>query len=191
MKKDWDFSREAFDRLLSWLSPNREEAGKKYEEIRVALIKIFLHRGLESAEDLADQTINRVIRKLPEIIEAYEGNPAHYFYGVARKVILEQSRKKTAPLPPMPAPAPTPEPETEEMSPPEYECLELCLGSLTEQNRNLILEYFREENGTKISKRKELTQSLNISSHTLRMRACRIKASLRTCINDCLKSKGA
>ena len=58
MNKDWILTQESFDALLNWLDPRREEAGQKYEDIRLRLIKIFTCRGCLEPEDLADETIN-------------------------------------------------------------------------------------------------------------------------------------
>ena len=69
MNKNWSLSQEAFDALLDWLDSDREQAGIKYEQIRSRLIKIFTGRGCVDPEDLADETINRVTRKLKEIQE--------------------------------------------------------------------------------------------------------------------------
>ena len=71
MKKEWVLTKEAFDALLEWLDPNRDIAAQKYETIRTRLIKIFSCRGCLEAEDLADETINRVTNKLPEICETF------------------------------------------------------------------------------------------------------------------------
>jgi hypothetical protein len=51
---------EKFNMLLQWLGPTPESAGEKYEQIRRGLIQIFLWHGATDAEDLADETINRV-----------------------------------------------------------------------------------------------------------------------------------
>src|SRR5262245_21687271 len=58
-----DMTPEEFDRLLLWLNPDRDKAGEKYEWIRKRLIKIFVCRGCNVPEELADKTINRVARK--------------------------------------------------------------------------------------------------------------------------------
>src|SRR5215216_2251273 len=73
MSGEWTLTSEEFDDLLSWLDPNRERAGSRYEEIRAGLIKRFRWRGCSDAEDLADKTINRVVKKLPEIRATYKG----------------------------------------------------------------------------------------------------------------------
>lgn len=92
-EKEWVISQEAFDTMLDWLDADRERAGCKYEAIRLRLIKIFTCRGCQAAEELADETINRVIGRIVEIANGYRGDPALYFYGVAQKVFLEYSRK--------------------------------------------------------------------------------------------------
>ena len=90
---EWELTPEAFDRLLLWLNPDRERAGRKYEEIRRKLITILSSRGCTCPEDLTDEAMNRVTRKVPEIIDNYVGDPALYFYGVAHKVHLEWVRR--------------------------------------------------------------------------------------------------
>src|SRR3982751_4869329 len=85
---------ESFESLLAWLDPNRETAGQKYEVIRAGLIRIFVSKGFSDAEDIADETINRVMKRLPEIRDTYVGERARYFHGVARFVIREMNRRK-------------------------------------------------------------------------------------------------
>ncbi|MFL6230009.1 MAG: hypothetical protein ACJ741_14655, partial [Pyrinomonadaceae bacterium] len=68
MSKQWTLTRDAFEGLLTWLDSDREQAGKKYEDIRSSLIKIFTWRGVAEAEELADETINRVARKVKDLM---------------------------------------------------------------------------------------------------------------------------
>src|ERR1043166_3680616 len=95
MKKEWVLTQEAFDALLDWLDADREVAARKYETIRLRLVKIFVCRGCADAEDLADETINRVVAKLPEIAADYVGEPAAYFYAVSQWIHQEYLRKVT------------------------------------------------------------------------------------------------
>nr|MDQ3743617.1 hypothetical protein [Acidobacteriota bacterium] len=60
-----------FDSLLAWLDADREEAGKKYESIRLRLIRIFTCRGRHDSEELADETIRRVTLKAPTLAGEY------------------------------------------------------------------------------------------------------------------------
>jgi len=179
-KKEWSLTQEAFDQLLAWLNPDREQAGSRYEQIRLRLIKIFSCRGCGEPEELADETINRVIRKLPEIKERYEGDPALYFYGVAQKVHLEYTKRKPVPtdLPPQPEPRVDAEKE--------YECLERCMQKLTPQNREFVIQYYQEEKRAKIDNRRELAERLGIALNAMRIRAHRIRAMLHECVRQCL-----
>jgi hypothetical protein len=61
--KKREFNQEAFDQLLTWLNPDRERSGKKYEEIRKRLITIFTCRGCLIPKELSDETIDRVVTK--------------------------------------------------------------------------------------------------------------------------------
>src|SRR5262245_29668334 len=86
-RRKWALTQEAFDTLLVAFDADREIAGKKYLELRVALIRFFEWRGCPFPEDHADETINRVARKISEG-EAIR-DPAHYAIGVARMLMLE------------------------------------------------------------------------------------------------------
>lgn len=179
MNKDWVLTKESFDALLAWLDPAREEAGRKYEAIRLRLIKIFACRGCYEPEDLADETINRVSKKLNEIQGTYSGDPARYFYGVANKVHLEYLRRKPVPVQPVRY-------ENSDEIEKEYECLERCILELTPDNRLLVLGYYQDEKRAKIDHRKNLADQLGIAVNALRIRACRIRAALQKCVQSCV-----
>ncbi|HEU0172831.1 MAG TPA: hypothetical protein VFV58_01090 [Blastocatellia bacterium] len=65
-KKGWVMTREAFDRMLAELHPDSERADEQSEKIRQKLVKLFEWRGCAHAEDLADETFNRVAQKIYE-----------------------------------------------------------------------------------------------------------------------------
>lgn len=177
----------AFDKLLEWLSPDREKAGAKYEQIRRRLIMIFDSRGASPAEDLADETIERVTNRIEEIAENYSGDPARYFYAVASKVYLEYARKGVSPkLPPVPTDIPTPESDEIEL---QHQCLGECLEKLSAHDRELVLQYYAGEKQAKIALRKELKERLQISHEILRVRVHRLRVSLQQCIERCLVEK--
>jgi DNA-directed RNA polymerase specialized sigma24 family protein len=179
-KSKADLTKEALDRLLHWLDRDRDRAGHRYEQIRSGLIKVFMGRGAVDPEELADETINRVARKAQEITGGYVGDPALYFYGVAKMVYLEYSRRKTvAPHAPPPGAA-----EEDDL---RYECLEKCMQNLSSKNRELILAYYEHESGAKIDRRKELAGRMGITANALWIRTHRIKKGLRNCVNECLR----
>ncbi len=176
-------NQDTFDQLLSFLDPDREEAGRRYVEIRHKLIYIFTCRGCSTPEDLADITMDRVADKTPAIADSYVGDKNLYFYGVARKVFLESVRKK----PNRPPPPESVNTEEDELM---LECLEECIKKLTARNRRLILEYYKDDRGAKIDRRRKLADQLGIALNALRIRAHRIRMNLQSCVADCLDMNG-
>jgi DNA-directed RNA polymerase specialized sigma24 family protein len=172
-------TQEQFDSLLSWLSSDREFAGKKYETIRAGLVRIFVSKGFNDAEDLADETIDRVITRLPDIRETYEGEPTRYFHGVARNVIRETARRKEVTIE-VSAVWVDPRPTTE-----EHECLEHCLQLLPKQKRDLILEYLLYEGHQKIEHHKQMATELGITEGALRGRVHQIRIRVEDCVRQC------
>jgi len=173
-------NQERLDHLLDWLGPDREKAAAKYEVIRKKLIKIFECRGVSVPDELADKTIDRVARKLPEIRPTYVGDPAHFFPGVAAYIFQEWLRKQKmlAVVPPESSP-----PDDDDMS---YDCLQKCAGKLAEADRDMIIAYYQEEKHAKIDHRKKLAEQLRLSMNALRIRTTRLRESLRQCVEQCL-----
>lgn len=180
MNKNWVMSQESFEALLDWLDSDRDRAGVKYEQIRSGLVKFFTFRGHCEAEDLADETIDRVISKLNEIKNQVTGERARYFYGVARKVQMEYLRKKT----PQAAPESITDSKRVEI---EYRCLEECISKLSDENRELVLRYYEADGREKIEQRKQLAEELGIAPNALRIRAYRIRAALQKCLDKCVE----
>jgi DNA-directed RNA polymerase specialized sigma24 family protein len=187
-KKGWVLTQEAFDRLLARLDDDRERAGKAYEEARRKLVKFFEWNGSGSPEEHADETINRVARKVNEGEEIR--NVRSYFGGVARLLLLEiykereYERGAIESLPP-----PSRITEEDDHGEPRRECFERCLESLPRESRELIVEYYREEKGAKIELRKGLAARLDIPLNALRIRAHRIRARLEECVHECLEQQ--
>lgn len=190
MKKDWVLSQDEFNAMLAWLDPDWERAGTKYETIRVRLIKILTCRGCPSPEELADETINRVASKVPEIVGTWEGDPSLYFYKVAQNIFLEWRRVtiRQVDVPVEEAQSvPAVAAASDEIA--EHDCLERCLQQLAEGERTLMLEYYRQQGQAKIDHRKKLATEMGIAVNALRIRAHRIRRSLRQCVLDCLEAQ--
>lgn len=185
MKKDWVLTQEALDGLLDWLDHDREQAALEYERIRGRLIRIFIGRGCYLAEELADETINRVTVRVPELAN-YEGEKILYFYVVARNVYREWMRdpRRFAAEVPQHLVFVPPVPNHEDD---KFNCLDRCWEKLTEENRNLFEEYNREEKGAKSKHREILAKRQGIAINALRIRAHRIRIQLKHCMNECLE----
>lgn len=190
-KKEWALTREAFERMLSWLDPDSERAGLRYEEIRAKLIGRFTRLGRVEPEDLANKTFDRVAQLLPKVIDMYKGLPEPYFYSVAYFIYKEDLDKPvTLPLPETDLLQPDPPKSPEPMDDKELldSCLSKCVQRLSAQSRQIILGYYRGKGQEKIRLRKELAELLGIKVENLRLKAQRIRESLRGCIVDCVKS---
>lgn len=173
-------TQEAFDKLLGWLNPDRDKAGERYNQIQLRLIRIFACQGCCEPEDLADKALDVVIRRIDWLVANYQGDPALYFYGVARKIFLEYQRK------PIIDPPPPPEPEPDEITR-AWECLETCLDQLRADDRTLVLRYHQEQKGAKIRLRKRIADELGLSRNALRIKMCHLRSQLRQCVFLCLQ----
>ena len=185
-KTKWSLTPEAFENLLAAFSDDRDEAGVQYEIMRRKLVRFFEWRKVESAEDYADETINRVARRIEsgEVIE----NLNSYFYGVARMVHLEALKEHVVVSideEPQILRQKAPEPTESE---PRVVCFDQCLDSLPPENRRLIVDYYQEERRAKIELRQELADDLQIPMNALRIRAHRIRQRLEQCIAQCLEA---
>jgi RNA polymerase sigma factor (sigma-70 family) len=185
MKKQWGLSQSEFDRLLSWLGAEPEQAGEKYESIRKGLIELFEGWNCCQPEDLADETINRVVVKVDSIAPKYSGDPALYFYGVAKNVRHEYLRQKPIlPLLPNVASPLEHSDKTEEL----YACLDQCLDELSATDKNVILMYYQGDKKAKVEARKWLGEQINVTSNALRVRVYRIRSILERCVEQCVET---
>jgi DNA-directed RNA polymerase specialized sigma24 family protein len=175
-------NQEDFDRLLLWLDPNPDQAGRVYEKIRWRLIAILASRGCSIPEELADETIDRVARRVIDIHDAYTGDKAIYFLGVMNNVHHEYLRRPTPPKSPLI--------DVDDVVGKEatHLCLDKCLDKLAPHSRSLIETYYAESKRRKIDLRKRIAADLGISINTLRLRALRIREKLQVCIERCLES---
>lgn len=181
-KKLRELKQDEFDQLLSWLDPDPRRAGLAYEKIRRRLIAILASRGCISAEELADETIDRVARRVIDIRDAYVGEPAIYFLGVMNNVHHEYLKRPIMPR----LPERDDHAEAREKT---HGCLERCLAKLTTNSREMIEGYYAEDRQAKIDLRKRLAAEFGISANTLRSRALRIREKLQACIVQCLQSE--
>ena len=173
---------EDFDRLLAWLDPDADQAGVVYEKIRWRLIAILASRGCAIPEELADETIDRVARRLIDIQATYVGDQAIYFLGVMNNVHHEYLKRREVPR----VPDRDDDVEVKERT---HACLDKCLDKLTSNSRLIIERYYAENKSAKIHLRKRIAREFGINLNTLRLRALRIREKLQTCVERCLASE--
>ena len=186
----------AFKRFLSWLDEGTDSRGERYIEIRRRLISYFDRKGCTASGEMADETLNRVARRLEEEGTIRDATPAQYCYVTAKFVLLEHFRK----------------PEHQQVSLDGLsradqlassrssisfldaatarkekldECLGRCLQKLTPASRDLIESYYQGEREAKIQHRRELAARLGLSMNAITIPACRIRPDLEGCVRKC------
>ncbi len=181
-KKLHVLEQDEFDQLLRWLDPEPERAGLAYEKIRRRLIAILASRGCLRAEELADETIDRVARRINDIRDAYVGEKAIYFLGVMNNVHHEYLKRPVLPR----LPERNDDAEIKEQA---HGCLDRCLDKLTTKSRQFIERYYTEDKRAKINLRRRLAEDFGLRPSTLRSRALRIREKLQACIVQCLQAE--
>jgi len=139
-------------------------------------------KGFSDAEDLADETMNRVMKKLPEIRDTYVGEPVRYFHGVARFIVREMARRKEVAVDEVPGFTTDTEVHSD-----EYDCLLKCLRFLQSDKRDLILDYYIYDGRDKIQQHRRMASELGISEGALRGRAHQVRGNLENCIHQCIE----
>jgi RNA polymerase sigma factor (sigma-70 family) len=185
LKKEWSLHHGAFRRLLEWLDEGADSHGAKYLEMRRRLVAYFVRKNCTSVDDLADETLTRVARRLEE-----EGSipdpPAHYCYVVAKFVFLEYQRRGSRDqigLDDRLACALQTEAHPDrEIRQKLLDRLDQCLAKLAADHRTLILEYYCGEAREKIAHRRALANSLGLTMNALSIRASRIRERLEACV---------
>ena len=181
---------EQFETLLLRLGPDREAAATRYEQLRRRLVAVFEYRRCHHPEELADETLDRVARKLQEMRDEFTGSdPSRYVFGVAWNVARESYRRPaTLPLPETwERPASGPKEEDDEL---ENACLDRCLEQLVAADQRLALDYHRGEGSARIQRRSELARELGLSPNALRLKIHRVTARLRECVLQCMDRSG-
>ena len=181
----WTLSPPVFEKLLARLAPDREAGAREYEVIRRKLVDFFDRRHAAAPEALADEAIDRAARRL------FEGEDVQhvraYFYGIARRVLLESHKKQARERASVPellgrARSASGEDDTED----RVECLKRCLQELPAESRELIVGYYHGRGVSHLAERKDLAQRLGLTYVTLKTRAHRVRNRLRECLETCL-----
>jgi DNA-directed RNA polymerase specialized sigma24 family protein len=201
--QDWEPNEEVFQKFLTWLDEGMNSDGQRYLEVRRRLELYFDRKNCIAPAKLADETLNRVARKLEENGEITDVSPLQYCYLVAKFVFLEALRadKRSPFYRPLtathasdlsgqsatPWEAGAASDDKEEVS----DCLHRCLENLPSDDRELLVEYYRGQLLGKIERRAALAARLGVTGNALSIRAFRVRQRLEGCIQACLKRRDA
>ena len=195
----WEPTEKAFENFLHWLDEGKNSDGQRYLEVRRRLELYFDRKNCVAPAELADETLNRVARKLEENGEITGVAPLQYCYITAKFVFLEALRAdKRAPFHrPLTATnssnlsghsATLLEAEAgSDQKEKTADCLQFCLEKLSSEDRELIVEYYRGQQRSKIERRVALAAKLGVTANALSIRACRVRQRLEVCLQSCLK----
>ena len=171
--------------LLARLHADTEQAGHEYERLRRALVRFFDWRGALAPDECADETFDRLARRLAE--DSQVEDVGQYAYGIARHVLLERRRQKVASsLEESPEPAAPPVPPDDDE--PLRDCFDRCLGKMQEDGRSLVLEYYEGERSVKIANRRRIAKALGLTDNALRSRVQRLRDGLEACVRVCVSA---
>ena len=199
LNQDWKPNEQIFRKFLDWLDEGTNSDGQRYLEVRRRLELYFDRKNCVAPAELADETLNRVARKLEENGEISDVGPLQYCYITAKYVFLEALRtEKRAPFyrPLTPTissnlsghsatllEADSASDQKEKIA----ACLDECLKNLSSKDRDLIVEYYRGHQRSKIERRAALAAKLSLTPNALSIRACRVRQKLESCIQTCSK----
>jgi DNA-directed RNA polymerase specialized sigma24 family protein len=177
---------EEFGNLLRWLSSDDETSTRMFLEISKELRKWFVWKGSTHAEDLVDETMDRVAKILLREPGKYP-NMMALFRKVARLVWLEDINRNPPldELDPEKFSGSAPDLENWYFKECEEECMKEGVDSLPERERHLITQYFSFRGQEKIVVRKHLAEGHG-GLGNLRTKACRIRIRLNEDLDDCI-----
>ena len=177
---------EALEGLLARLAPDRDAAAGEYGRLHRGLVAFFeSHGSLEPGGD-ADETLDRLARKLREG-HVIRDVPA-YVHGLARNVLREAwrrarreegAREVLRSLPPPPSPDGW-----------LWDCFDRCLAELEPERAELLVAYYSAARISNRAWRVEMAASRGLSLNALRIRVFRAREALRERLALCLAGEG-
>ena len=181
-----------FGLLLSKLAAEPYQAGLRYERLRSRLILFFLRRLLPHPEDLADETMDRLVRRLAEgeeiaSIEAYALGIARFVGREQAAVVARETVAGKEFWENILAPDITKDREALDHGS-RLDAMEECIALLPPADIKLLADYYLAETGSKIEARRQLAKRNAITSAALRKKIFGISNGLRDCIQKRLSS---
>jgi DNA-directed RNA polymerase specialized sigma24 family protein len=169
-----------FSVFVEWLDGGVDSGGRSYIDMHARLVAYFARKTCRAPEELADETLSRVARRLEEEGTIVNVVPAQYCYIVARFVLLEHlrsaERNRAPALFDVRDPGPDAAAERREQL---LTGLEACLSELTADERELIVAYYAGDGASRIGARRDLATKLGLTANALTIRASRLRERLR------------
>jgi DNA-directed RNA polymerase specialized sigma24 family protein len=173
-----NFGQTVFHKLFILLEPDAQSIEEGFRQCRFKLLKFFAWRHCEDPDNLADETISRLLKNVRARQEISADNPYSYVYAIASHVFMEylRAKKKSGVVI-----------DIDEMgdlavSVAVDDCKRQCLKQLSEEKRELLARYYLDDD-----ERDNIAQEQGLTLNALRLQVHRIKHWLRRCWEDCRK----
>jgi DNA-directed RNA polymerase specialized sigma24 family protein len=184
-RPDQQLTQHRFDLLLSHLAIDTADSASRYEMLRGRLVVFFSRRMVAFPEDLADEVLDRLARRLEEgeAIARIEG----YALGIARHILQEhyvRNDRETAAGEEFHGNVSrqtltTDEEEAEEI---RLERMKHCFDRLPRGDQKLLSEYCLAEGSSKIAVRKRLADARSMTQAALRKRVFLLRGMIQRCM---------
>ena len=195
--RQWKATPDSLHRLLHWLDSGVDSQGQKYEEMRQRLVTFFDRKNCAHPDELADETLTRVMKWLDQNQKVLDSEPAKICYNTARFVWHEYLRRPElaraelddVPLTQQPVEDPRVAAgltEAQAIQERQLESLENCFAKLSPEERELIVRYYSGEQRAKLENRKALAAEHGMTANALSIKACRVRDKLRNYMRECL-----
>jgi DNA-directed RNA polymerase specialized sigma24 family protein len=170
-----------FDQLFLLLEPEAQFVDVGFRRCRHKLVKFFAWKHCADPDDLADETISRLLKNIGAGLQISSQNPYSYVYAIAGNVFKEHARSRGKVVS-MVTLEEVPEPTVPDAIDESYV---YCLGQLEPAQRELLREYYLENN-----RPEDVAEKHELSLNALRLQIHRIKLSLRRCRDNYKKQTG-
>ena len=163
-----------------------------FESLRGKLILFFEVRHCIDPEELAEATLERVIQRLCEGTRI--ADLVCYSFGVAKNIYREYIRATKA----RDSFIAQQKYRSKEFLSDENEadahekqltCLEGCMMRLKEQDRVMLVEYYKFKGQLKLEHRRQMAEQLGITREALTLRIFHLKLRLKKCVGNCVADK--
>lgn len=174
-------SSDAFSRFLESLSPDAEEAGRRYARLHKKLVGFFSLKGIYDPASAADETIDRAALKIAAGAPVPDADK--YSLGIARNIAKEKyrsaQRESTTFLTFIENLADAADEEVERI----YQVLKPCFEQLSSEEQQLLLAYCQVLQGrARAEHRRQLAEAMTTTVLALRMRVTRLRSNLTDCV---------
>lgn len=196
-KSNWVATESSFVALLEWIDQGLDSKGEAYLQVRQRLVSYFDRKNCLNSDDLADETLNRVQRRLEELGSIQTESPVKFCYTVAKYVFLEHLRSGRAKevsdefvdsAASRQAPNDFAKEEEERQREMTLACLERCVAELDAERREMVIGYYYGEQRAKIENRRRLAAKFGVTMNALSIRTFRIRERLEICVRRCMKN---